>query len=269
MKKGTAKQDPNQKKLSAQQIVSDSSFAVVSPPSQDSMKGSTNSCFSDLTNYIPAGSIRIQKHECSLLKEEAFACRSWHAFHLPTDMNNFQQSILYLPNTVQGQLLRSAALVKYTGIHDAGWIRMEFKAKDQNSGQVRVYVLPDDIGNSVLDRYVFIGYCIGSRFVLIFFSSTKQLRKGMQALLGKLDISNATWQGTWSDDTPIQYINSDLDEVESTDVISLFDMINNLPSTRPDPSVVKGNHFVQDAMRSLLAGNVQGLHPDTQMHPFQ
>ncbi|KAM0133866.1 hypothetical protein ACHAO1_005988 [Botrytis cinerea] len=251
MKKGTAKQDPNQKNWSAQQIVSDSSFAAVSPPSQDSMKGSTNSCFSDLTNYIPAGSIRIQKHECSLLKEEAFACRSWHAFHLPTDINNFQQSILYLPNTVQGQLLRSAALVKYTGIHDAGWIRMEFKAKDQNSGQVRVYVLPDDIGNSVLDN------------------STKQLRKGMQALLGKLDISNATWQGTWSDDTPIQYINSDLDEVESTDVISLFDMINNLPSTRPDPSVVKGNHFVQDAMRSLLAGNVQGLHPDTQMHPFQ
>ncbi|TEY81149.1 hypothetical protein BOTCAL_0034g00130 [Botryotinia calthae] len=251
MKKGTARQDPNQKNWSAQQIVSDSSFAAVSPPSRDSMKSYTNSCFSDLTNYIPAGSIRIHKHECSLLKEEAFMCRSWHAFHLPTDINNFQQSILYLPNTVQGQLLRSAALVKYTGIHDAGWIRMEFKAKDKNSGQVRVYILPDDIGNAVLDR------------------SMKQLRKGMQALLDKLDISNAAWQGTWSDDTPIQHINSDLDGVESTDVISLFDMFNNLPSPRPDPSVVKGDHYVQDAMRSLLEGNVQGLHPDTQMHPFQ
>ncbi|KAF5875730.1 putative snf2 family helicase protein [Botrytis fragariae] len=251
VKKGAVGQDPNQKNWAAQQIKLDSSFAALPPPSRDSISASKNSCFSDLTNYIPAGSIRIHKHGCSLLTEEVFTCRSWHAFYLPSDITNFQQSILYLPNTVQGQLLRSAALAEYTGIHNAGWIRMEFKAKDKNTGQVRVYILPDDIGNAVLDR------------------SMKQLRKGMEALLDKLDVSNAAWQGTWSDDTPIQHINSELDDKEFTDVVSLFDMFNNLPSPKPDPGVIVGDRYVQDAMRSLLTGNVQGLNPDTQMHPYQ
>ncbi|TGO16295.1 hypothetical protein BPAE_0507g00020 [Botrytis paeoniae] len=251
MKKGASGQNPNQKNWSTQQFRSDSSFAALSPPSRGSISGSKNSCLFDLNNYIPAGSIRIHTHECSLLTEEVFTCRSWHAFHLPSDIINFQQSILYLPNTVQGQLLRSAALAEYTGIHNAGWIRMEFKAKDKNSGQVRVYILPDDIGNAVLDR------------------SMKQLRKGMEALLDKLDVSNAAWQETWSDDTPIQHINSELDENDSANTISLFDMFNNLPSPKPDPGVIVGDNYVQNAMRSLLAGNVQGLNPNTQMHPYQ
>ncbi|KAF7957297.1 hypothetical protein EAE96_002884 [Botrytis aclada] len=251
MKKGASSQDSKQEKWTTQQIRSDSSFAAVLPPSRGSTSGSKNSCFSDLNNYIPAGSIRLHKYECSMLTEEAFTCRSWHAFHLPSDIINFQQSILYLPNTVQGQLLRSAALAEYTGIHNAGWIRMEFKANDKNTGQVRVYILPDDIGNAVLDR------------------SMKQLRKGMQALLDKLDVSNAAWQGTWSDDTPIQHINSELDGKDSADTISLFDMFNSLPSPKPDPALIVGDHYVQDAMRSLLAGNVQGLNPNTQMHPYQ
>ncbi|KAF7885326.1 uncharacterized protein EAF01_011391 [Botrytis porri] len=251
VKKGSARQSPNPEIWSTQQIDSDSSFAALLPPSRDSIQGSKNSCLSDLTNYIPAGSIRIHKQECSLLTEEAFRCRSWHAFYLPSDITNFQQSILYLPNTIQGQLLRSAALAGYTGIHNAGWIRMEFKAKDNNSGQVRVYILPDDIGNTALDR------------------SMKQLRKGMQALLDKLDVSNAAWQGTWSDDTPIQHIDSELDENKSANTISLFDMFNNLPSPKPDPGVIVGDDYVRDAMRSLLAGNVQGLNPNTQMHPYQ
>ncbi|KAF7867080.1 uncharacterized protein EAF02_009866 [Botrytis sinoallii] len=249
--KGASRQNPNPKNWSTQQIRSDSSFAALSPPSRDSISCSKSSCFSDLNNYIPAGSIRIHKQECSLLTEEVFTCRDWHAFHLPSDIINFQQSILYLPNTVQGQLLRSAALAEYTGIHNAGWIRMEFKAKDKNTGQVRVYILPDDVGNAVLDR------------------SMKQLRKGMEALLDKLDVSNAAWQGTWSDDKPIQHINSELDDQESTDVVSLFDMFNNLPSPKPDPGVIVGDRYVQDAMRSLLVGNVQGLNPNTQLHPYQ
>ncbi|KAF7926074.1 uncharacterized protein EAE97_010374 [Botrytis byssoidea] len=251
MKKGESRQNPSTKNWSTQQISSDSSFAALSPPSRDSISGSKNSCFSDLSNYIPVGSIRIHKHECSLLTKEVFKCRDWYTFHLPSDIINFQQSILYLPNTVQAQLLRSAALAEYTGIHNAGWIRMEFKAKDKNTGQIRVYILPDDIGNAVLDR------------------SMKQLRKGMQTLLDKLDVSDATWQGTWSDDTPTQHINSALDGKESTDIVSLFDMFNDLPSPKPDPRVIIGDRYVQDATRSLLTGNVQGLNPNTRMHPYQ
>lgn len=97
----------------------------------------------------------------------------------------------------------------------------------------------------------------------------KQLRKGMEALLDKLDVSNAAWQGTWSDDTPIQHINSELAGKESTDIASLFDMFNDLPSPKPDPGVIVGDRYVQDAMRSLLTGNVQGLNPNTRMHPYQ
>ncbi|KAF7875277.1 hypothetical protein EAF04_002449 [Stromatinia cepivora] len=240
----------NQENLMSQQFTSDSSFAVLSQPLQDTFSVSKDKYLSDISKYIPVGSIRIHKQDCLFLEDEISSCQSWHAFHLPADINNFQHNILYLPNTLQGKLLRSAPLNVFNGIHNAGWIRMEFKARDHCSGQVRVYILPDDIGNAVLDR------------------STKRLRKGMEALLDKLDVSHATWQGKWSDDEPIQHIDPTLNADQSTENVSLFDMFNTLPSPKPDPQIVV-DEYVQDAMRSTLDGSVAGLHPDTQMHPYQ
>ncbi|CAD6439229.1 e80fca16-73ea-4ed9-acac-21bd7879202c [Sclerotinia trifoliorum] len=240
----------NQGIFMSRQFLSDSSFAVLSQPSQDSFSLSKDTYLPDISKYIPVGSIRIHKNDCLFLNGEISSCQSWHAFHLPADINNFQHNILYLPNTLQGKLLHSAPLDAFNGIHNAGWIRMEFRARNHCSGQVRVYILPNDIGNAVLDR------------------STKRLRKGMEALLDKLDVSHATWQGTWSDDEPIQHINSTLNADQSTDNVSLFDMFNTLSSPKPDPQVVV-DEYVQDAMRSILDGSITGLHPDIQMHPYQ
>ncbi|ESZ89833.1 hypothetical protein SBOR_9784 [Sclerotinia borealis F-4128] len=241
---------PNREYLKAQQAKSDSSFVVSSPSLQNSLSGSTHNYFNNILKYIPVGCIRIRKQDCSISEDELSSCQGWQALHLPTDIHNFQHNLLYLPNTIQGKLLRSASLVGFCGIHNAGWIRMEFKAKDQHSGQVRVYILPDHVGKAVLDR------------------SRTQLRKGMELLLDKLDISNATWQGTWTDDTPILHIDSSLDAENSRDNISVLDMFNALPSPKPDPKLIE-DEYVQDAMRSILKGNVRGLNPDTKLHPLQ
>ncbi|KAI9646472.1 hypothetical protein NHQ30_004465 [Ciborinia camelliae] len=151
---------------------------------------------------------------------------------------------------LDSRLLRSPLLAAFSGIHNAGWIRMEFRAKDQQSGQVRVYILPDDVGRGVLDR------------------SMKQLRKGMEILLDKLDLSHDTWQGTWTDDTPIQHIDPSLNEDQSSENVPVFDLFNNIPSPKPDPDIV-ADEYVQDVMRSILEGSIQGLHPDTKLHPYQ
>lgn len=240
----------NQGIFMSPQFTSDSSFAALLQPSQESFSVSRDRFLSDIRKYIPVGSIRIHKNDCLFLNGEISSCQSWHAFHLPADINNFQHNILYLPNTLQGKLLHSAPLNAFNGIHNAGWIRMEFQARNHCSGQVRVYILPDDMGNTVLDR------------------STKRLRKGMEALLDNLDVSHATWQGTWSDDQPIQHINSTLNADQSTSNVSLFNMFNTLPSPKPDPQIIV-DEYVQDAMHSILDGSVSGLHPDIQMHPYQ
>lgn len=169
MKKGAVRQkstspptdqNPNGGHSISQHAVSDTSFLSLSPASSPASShalrnpalGPKDKYFSDITKYIPAGCIRIHKHESSITGDEFFSCQNWQAFHLPTDFQHFQDNISYLPNTIQGKLFRSASLVDCIGIHDAGWIRMEFKARDQRSGQVRVYILPDDIGRGVLDR---------------------------------------------------------------------------------------------------------------------
>jgi len=124
---------------------------------------------------------------------------------------------------------------------------MEIKIQNEHLGQVRVYVLPDDVGRGLVDR--------------------EQLaaRKSMQLLLSRIDISNSTWKGEWSTDTPVAHADASLDE-QSKDASSLFYLFNTLPSPKPDAEIVL-DQYAGDAMRRILKGDLDGLI--TEMYPYQ
>jgi len=129
------------------------------------------------------------------------------------------------------------------------WIRLEFK-KDNDQGQVRVYVLPEDFGRTLVNRDNFV------------------LKQALQKLLSHLDTSNATWLGNWSVKDPVKPLSTSLDgsDIPSSDDTSLLEIFNSLPSPQPDPSMVK-NRDARLAMRQILRGNVEGLK--TKMIPYQ
>jgi hypothetical protein len=124
---------------------------------------------------------------------------------------------------------------------------MEFQAKDQHTGQVRVYILPDDVGRGKVDR------------------QQAAARRAMQSLLYHLDISQAAWNGQWSEYTQVKHVDLSLDEVEE-DQASLFYVFNTLPSPKPNPDVVD-DLYARDAMYNILDSGVNGL--TTRLHPYQ
>lgn len=116
---------------------------------------------------------------------------------------------------------------------------MEFKANDLHTGQVRVYILPDDVGRRTIDRQV------------------RSLRRPMQQLLSQLDISKTTWRGDWKDDTLVAHLDSGLDADQQNDA-SLFEIFNTLPSPNPRPELV-ANKYAKSAMYDILDSNINGL----------
>jgi hypothetical protein len=124
---------------------------------------------------------------------------------------------------------------------------MEFKMKDQHLGQIRIYILPDDVGRASIGR------------------QQSSLRKAMQLLIAQIDISKATWIGDWSEDTPVAHIDSSLDEKPKEDV-SLFYLFNTLPSPKPDPEIVV-DRYAREAMYRILESDIEGL--TTKMHFYQ
>jgi SNF2 family DNA or RNA helicase len=124
---------------------------------------------------------------------------------------------------------------------------MEFKRQDQDCGQVRIYVLPDDVGRSVIER------------------EEKSLRKALHSLLAQLDISNDTWTGKWSRDGPMVHIDSSLDR-KIQDEPSLFYLFNTLPSPKPNLDVV-ADRYANEAMYRILNSNIEGLK--TEMYNYQ
>ena len=200
----------------------------------------------DINKYIPVGCLRIQRSECAISSEVWKSCTSWHSFAHPRDVYNIQSG-LFLANNIQEVLLSSPVLQPYRAIHYAEWLRMEFKARDQHLGQIRVYILPDDVGRGSIDR------------------QQSSLRKAMQLLIAQLDISAATWNGDWSEDTPVSHVDSSLDEKPKEDV-SLFYLFNTLPSPMPDPEIV-ADRYARDAMYRILNSDIEGL--TTKMHLYQ
>jgi len=124
---------------------------------------------------------------------------------------------------------------------------MEFKTNDQSLGQIRIYILPDDIGRGVVAR------------------TRNSLRKDMRKLLTEIDIANSTWVGEWDEGSPVAHLDASLDKKEE-DQASLFYLFNTLPSPSPIPEIVE-NNVARNAMYGLLDSAVAGLN--TIMHQYQ
>lgn len=147
----------------------------------------------------------------------------------------------------QELLLSCDVLHPYIGLHNAGWIRMMFKVTTSDLGQVRIYILPDDIERRFIDR------------------GQASLRRSLQLLLAQVDIGRDTWNGNWTEDTPISHVDSSLNQNEE-DTKSLFELFNTLPSPSPDPEAV-ADRYVRDAMYRILDNDIDGV--TTKLHTYQ
>ena len=200
----------------------------------------------DITKYIPVGCVRIERENCDVSTETWTFYHAWHAFAHPRDVFNTKDGP-FLNNALQQKLLGSPMLRNYAGLHHAGWVRMEAKTVDQNNGQVRVYILPDDVGRSVIHR------------------GDKSLRKALHSLLSQLDISSDTWNGMQCHEAPMAHIDASLD-LKIQDQPSLFYLFNTLPSPKPNLEGISDT-YAKDAMYRILNSDIEGLK--TEMYNYQ
>jgi hypothetical protein len=150
--------------------------------------------------------------------------------------------------SIHEQLFNSPVLLPYYSLHCEEWIRMEFKTQNKEYGQVRIYILPDDVGRASIPR------------------QSPALRKSMKLLLAHLDISNDTWNGSWDENVRVVHVDPILDDRNVQDDPSLFQLFNSLPSPNPDPDIVS-DYYARGAMQDLLDNNVRGLK--TMMYNYQ
>ncbi|RDL34778.1 uncharacterized protein BP5553_07906 [Venustampulla echinocandica] len=222
----------------------DSSFTFASLPIPSNPSDHHYIC--NISKYIPAGCIRVQRSDFDIPLDVWKSCDSWRAFSHPRDVHN-PRAGNFLLNALQESLLSSLILSPYRSLHHMGWIRMEFQTQDPDLGQVRVYILPDDVGRAAVDR------------------QHEGNRRAMRHLLSLLDISNSTWQGDWTEEVAPTHVDSSLDDT-SNDNASLFYLFNTLPSPKPDPNIV-ADEYAKDAMLKILNNDVEDLK--TTMHAYQ
>ena len=216
----------------------DTSFTFTPPSSRHSSSDSSQDYILNISKYISVGCLRLQRSQCGIPYDTWKSCDSWAAFAHPLDIFNTEGG-RYLPNKLQVQMFNLSILKPYRDLHDSGWIRMEFKSNDPNTGQARIYVLPDDVGQCTINRRV------------------RPLRRQMQQLLSQLDISRATWRGYWEDNSRVTHITSSPDTHGNTNT-SLFEIFNTLPSPSPNPEVV-ADKYARYAMYDILDSNIKGL----------
>lgn len=224
------------------------SFACTPPPSSlNAWPDATQHDFLHLSKYVPVGCLRHKRDQCRPFHD------GWKPSDLWAELSHSDAKVggvgggRCLSNEFQEWLLESSVLKPYRGLLRAGYIRMEFKANDFHAGQTRVYVLPDDVGQRVVNKQIV------------------ALRRPMQQLLSQLDISKSTWSGYWDDSITVSHISSSCDARNHGEV-SLFEIFNSLPSPNPDPEFV-ANKYAKSAMYDILDNNIRGL--TTTLYKYQ
>jgi hypothetical protein len=205
--------------------------------------------FIPLNKYIPAGCLLVQRHVCEITTQVWQSCDTWKWLTGTNISHTFPAETL--SDTLQTRLLSASGVGIYYPLLWAGWIRLEFKMKNMEWGQFRVYILPDDVGRSMITR------------------SDISLRKLLQKLLSVIDMSSAIW----NEDIPPE---KSMDKQDAFGLSpdsklggqdpSLFYLFNTLPSPLPEPMVVKDQEAAY-AMQNILEGTVDGLK--TIMLPYQ
>jgi superfamily II DNA or RNA helicase len=209
--------------------------------------GSSNSIVNttetiDISKYIPAGCLRIRYHETF-----SNQWRDLNDVWQTADSNTAHISPLFM-------MLAACHGLQTEQIYEVGlhalvaskWIKIQYKINtaDRLWAQLRVYILPDDVGRSQIDR------------------KHPTLRAHRQRLIPYLDAHSVTWEGSWNIDVPIVH----LDSQDKSSDISLFQMFNTLPSPSPEPNIIQ-DIYARTAMEQLLDGTLDGL--TTELHPYQ
>ncbi|KAL2757500.1 hypothetical protein ACRALDRAFT_2039919 [Sodiomyces alcalophilus JCM 7366] len=211
------------------------------------------------SRYIPVGCLVISRDHNTEPPEQQFwsqACfHQWHAFLRIGDENekDLQFAALptpVLPREVQSEVfttLKTAPLLPE--LFSKKWINLDFCVCSSKpaTAVIRVYVLPDDVDNLLVDR------------------SDIRLKKARKDLLANLDYSKSTWAGNPS---PVpRWVPEPRDpEVDREESRSLLEMFNDIPS--PDPFAEKLlKPLYQAPLNSLLQSEVAGLN--TTLYPYQ
>ncbi|CZT05426.1 related to DNA repair protein rad8 [Rhynchosporium agropyri] len=202
----------------------------------------------DIDKYIAAGCLRISQPESNISIDAWRKCSSWQKLAHSLEANESSQ-ISDVEIALRESILHTSLLRPFRSLCMSQWIRLEFRINDYIHGQVRVYILPDDVGRSVIDRDV------------------PALRKNLLLLLSQLDISPSTWSGRWTQDSPTRHVEPSLDSDRATgEDPSLFQIFNTLPSPNPDPRSVPDVH-ARNAMNQILDGSIAGMR--TVMYDYQ
>lgn len=202
----------------------------------------------DIAKYIAVGCLRISQPESNISIDAWQSCSQWQILARPPPV--FSSSFnSFVEADTQNSLLKTSLLKPFINLHISQWIRMEFRTNDSAHGQIRVYILPDDVGRSVVDR------------------NSPLLRKSILVLLGHIDTSASTWAGQWTDDSPMRHVDPSLDsDSTSGEEPSLFQLFNTIPSPNPDPKLVT-DPYARDAMYQILDSDIEGLR--TEMYKYQ
>jgi hypothetical protein len=160
-------------------------------------------------------------------------------------------SFRFLPQYIQTPLITSDYLSSCSDLLRNRWIHMSLACH----GHViflRVYVLPDDVGNRTVTR------------------RSPSLLKARLSLLAQLDFSESTWQGQSGADpsqSPLLFGNSKrIADPQNGEKQSLLQMFNSIPSPQPDPDVIP-DYDARDAAYALINSKMPGL--STTLHDYQ
>ena len=212
----------------------------------------------EFSRYIPVGCLVLNQKD-SKIPDQLWHLpdlNHWHHFSTANGQHsaNNDPASPPLPVNIQDLLLASDALAPYANLLLHQWIQLAFSVclDEPAQGIVRVYLLPDDIGNRAVSR------------------QNNSLRKARLDLLGRLDLSNSTWHGEAGPNpsaNPSSLSSAEEAVDDGTDKEeTLLEMFNNIPSPNPRPDTVE-DPYTRDAMENLLESDVPGL--STTLFPYQ
>ncbi|KAH7419761.1 hypothetical protein BKA64DRAFT_651563 [Cadophora sp. MPI-SDFR-AT-0126] len=201
----------------------------------------------DIAKYIAAGCLRISRLDSSITLDAWQRCSQWQSVAQPPEAHR-SAGQSFIETSVQKALFSTSLLQPFVSLYNLQWIRLEFKANDAIHGQIRVYILPDDVGRSVINRNI------------------PSLRKTLLLLLSQIDVSTVTWNGQWLEESQICHVDPSLDLDTLAEEPSLFQLFNTLPSPNPEPNLVS-DPYARTAMYQILDSDIEGLKTD--MYKYQ
>lgn len=206
---------------------------------------------SHLAKYIPAGTLTVTETESGIPAERwhrgDLLKWSWFARRPEEGLDELATFSHQLADDVQTSLFQAPGLRPLKSLFERRLVLLQFAVSLANShiGFVRVYLLPDDVDRTTVDR------------------SDRRLVKVTQMLLSQLDLTSGSWNAELTVDLPSP---PSQDEPTDAEAQSLLFMFNNIVSPNPEPEILT-DVAMQNAMEAIVESNIEGL--ETTLYPYQ